>query len=53
MEVDIINDVPPNSSRDPKVGPQNKTTKEEESWGTLFNSQHFKGRRRARALEWD
>jgi hypothetical protein len=42
---DAINDALPNSSRDPKVGFRTKTMEEEESWGMLPNSQHFRGRR--------
>jgi hypothetical protein len=38
-----MNDTPPNSSKDPKVGPWRKQRKK--NWSMLYNSQHFEGRR--------
>ncbi len=46
-----IDDAPPNSSRDPKVGPRVKTLEEEESWGMLFNLKDFRGRRACWSFE--
>jgi hypothetical protein len=35
----------PKFLKGPKCGSKSKTTKKEENWGTLFNLQHFRGRK--------
>jgi hypothetical protein len=47
------NDAPPNSLKNPIVGPRMKQWKNKKTWGMLWNSQHFGVRRCVGALRWD
>jgi hypothetical protein len=44
-EKNMLHDVPPNSSRDPKMGPGTKQRKKKKNWCTFPNLHHFEGKK--------